>query len=115
MNTKLKKSLNIAAGAIFVVGLAINVQMTLDDPFGNVSAVAWAQQTGTGDSGDEGGTGGGTGSSDQKKYKLYVFNCLITVDYYDQDGNVIGTKEVPGTYGICAAGDDWCASFDCTT
>lgn len=60
MNTKLKKSLNIAAAAVFMVGLAINVQMSLDDPFSNVNAVALAQQTGSGGSGDDGGTDGGT-------------------------------------------------------
>lgn len=58
MNAKLKKSLNIAAAVIFLVSLAINIQMSLDDPFGNVSAVAMAQETDTGDTGDDGGTGG---------------------------------------------------------
>lgn len=45
MNTKLKKSLNIAAAAIFIFGLGINIQMSLDDPFENVNAIVLAEDT----------------------------------------------------------------------
>lgn len=47
MNAKLRKTMNIAAAAIFVIGLAINVQMSLDDPFGIVNEVVLAQNTTT--------------------------------------------------------------------
>lgn len=60
MNTKLKKTLKITAAGIFVIALAINVSVTLSDPFSTVSNVVLAQTTG-GSSNTGSGTGLGNG------------------------------------------------------
>lgn len=50
MNTRLKKIMKITAAGLFVVALAINIGVTLNDPFSTVSKEALADTTGTGDS-----------------------------------------------------------------
>ncbi|MGS2741686.1 hypothetical protein [Sinomicrobium sp. M5D2P17] len=50
MNSKLKKVIKIIASALFVIALAINVKVTLDDPFLSFSESAIAQQTSGSDS-----------------------------------------------------------------
>ena len=45
MNTKLRKITNIVAVGLFLMALAINVKVTLDDPFTIVNEEALAQQT----------------------------------------------------------------------
>ena len=50
MKTKLRKISYIAAAAIFVVGLGINISMSLNDPFENVSSMVLAQNSSSGDS-----------------------------------------------------------------
>lgn len=52
MKTKLRKIMYTAAAALFIGGLAINVYMTLDDPFENVSSLVLAQKTDTNGSGN---------------------------------------------------------------
>ena len=46
MNSKIKKGLRLAAAAIFVFALALNIKLTLDDPFLFVSDIAIASSTG---------------------------------------------------------------------
>ena len=60
MNLKIKKGLRLAAAAIFVFALALNIKITLDDPFLMMSDEAVASTTYS--SGGGGGSSGG-GSS----------------------------------------------------
>lgn len=50
MKTKLRKIIYTAAASLFIGGLAINIYMTLDDPFENVSSLVLAQNSSSGDS-----------------------------------------------------------------
>ena len=43
MNSKTKKGLRLAAAAIFAFALALNIKITLDDPFLSISDIAIAQ------------------------------------------------------------------------
>lgn len=51
MNTRLKKIMKITAAGLFVVALAINIGVTLSDPFSTVCSQALADSTYTGDNG----------------------------------------------------------------
>ena len=42
MNTKLRKLVKLTAAGLFIIALAINVKVTLDDPFSMISEVAIA-------------------------------------------------------------------------
>ena len=48
MNTKVNKIVKLAAAGLFIVALAINVKVTLEDPFVMLSEQAIATGPGTG-------------------------------------------------------------------
>ncbi|QTE22228.1 hypothetical protein [Polaribacter cellanae] len=54
MNTKVKKFTKLTAISFFLIALAINVELTLDDPFSEISNSAFAQVSTSGST-----TGGG--------------------------------------------------------
>ena len=61
MNTKLRKLLKLTAAGLFLVALAINVKVTLEDPFVMMSEQAIATGTSTDGTGTCTGAGTGTG------------------------------------------------------
>ncbi|MDO5970758.1 hypothetical protein Q4Q35_13150 [Flavivirga aquimarina] len=53
MNTKVNKIVKLAAAGLFLLALAINVKVTLEDPFAMVSEQAMASDGGGSDSSDD--------------------------------------------------------------
>lgn len=116
MKTKLKKIMYTAAAALFIGGVGVNIYMTLDDPFENVSSLVLAEKTDMGTEGDgnngEGGTVGGDLTFGQKELVLCPedewitrtteetielnYDAGITVEIGGKTWTRIGKIELPG-------------------
>ena len=84
MNTKLNKLLKLAAAGLFLIALAVNVKVTLDDPFVMLSEQAIATATGTGT-----GTGGTGGSGSQEMAYIrtpYPAVDNVTMEWSNEEG-----------------------------
>jgi len=79
MNTKLRKLVKLTATGLFLIALAINVKVTLDDPFVNLSEAAIAMGSAI-----DPGTGTGTTVS---KYFLFKGDCSKEVTCYTSSGS----------------------------
>ena len=104
MNTKVNKLLKLAAVGLFLMALAINVKVTLDDPFVMLSEQAIATGSGT-DSATE--CTCGTSWWDSKVYDCIPESCSVTV------GLPPFTVTYNGTYENCQEGDTAAHCWSC--
>ncbi len=87
MKTKIEKGLKYLAAAIFLLALAVNVKVTLDDPFAVIENLAIASTSGGSSSGTDGfySTGESTHNTclhhtetkTVKEYKWYVSGEIV--------------------------------------
>ncbi len=94
MKTKIEKGLKYLAAAIFLLALAVNVKVTLDDPFVMMSDSAMAVTTSTNSS----GSSSYSGWFWTKKY--FVVECggisWEKTEFYNGSDHLVGTTFVEG-------------------
>ena len=108
MNTNLRKLVKLAAAALFLIALAINVKVTLEDPFVMLSeqAIATGSGTNSGTGGGGSGTGGGGHVYKIKNDSSCTAKKLVnTTTVYDPETGVTFIineyMDVPGTKRDC--------------
>ena len=104
MNSKTKKGLRLAAAAIFVFALALNIKITLDDPFLLLSDEAIAVTTSNSSS--------SSSSASPGNWKATYPECEFSVSIGIPP--LVITKTEKGTYRVCSEGSGVCLYNDGT-
>ena len=110
MNRKINKITTWLAAAIFLFALAINVKVTLDDPFMMLSEEALAQTSGTSTE-----TSTSTSTSSAGVWRKIVTECTAKKRTYTCCPVIFKIEEVPGHTLSCIkdGGEIRCEPHDC--
>lgn len=112
-----KKGMQMVAIIVFILGLGINVKMSLSDPFSTVSLEVLAQEMCVGTNCDSSGENNGTGGTGtQNGGSLFNYDEKKTDTYCEVTWTAGPYSEtVQGTYYICVSGNDWFCNKGCYT